>query len=114
METRSLKALSIQLLERNQRGNSKETKSFLRGENGGQKLPKASMKQNSASLQAQGYGCGQCGNKVYRQVTMWKTTPLPHGNEWEWEHRPTTGWQCEKCGAVYSIIVGSRGPILIQ
>jgi hypothetical protein len=43
---------------------------------------------------AQGYGCAACGNKIYQQVF--------------------NGWECEKCKAIYEIIGGSKGPVLIQ
>lgn len=38
----------------------------------------------SVRLRAIGYGCGKCGNRVYRQVP--------------------TGWMCEGCGMVFDLI----------
>ena len=42
------------------------------------------------SMQAMGYGCGRCGNKVYTQVGG--------------------GWLCDGCGMIFEVIGGSRGP----
>ncbi|MCJ7600011.1 MAG: hypothetical protein MUO63_00760 [Desulfobulbaceae bacterium] len=115
METRSLKALSMRFLQGNHQGNQKETESF----------PKETSRKHFGNFKettpapaqvakrAEGYGCGACGGKVYRQVTVWETRPLPPGSEWKYEHRPEVGWQCENCETVYPIIGGSRGPDIL-
>lgn len=71
-------------------------------------------KEYKPTARASTFGCGACGNMVYRQVTVWECTPLPPGGDWQYEHRPAVGWQCETCGAVFPIIGGSRGPVLLQ
>ena len=43
---------------------------------------------------ALGYGCAGCGCKTYQLVV--------------------NGWECENCKAVFEIIGGSKGPVLIQ
>ena len=43
---------------------------------------------------AQGYGCAGCGCKTYQQIL--------------------NGWECENCNAIFQIIGGSKGPVLIQ
>ncbi|MDA8163670.1 MAG: hypothetical protein M0017_01370 [Desulfobacteraceae bacterium] len=45
-------------------------------------------------IRALGYGCGKCGNRIYRQVSA--------------------GWLCEGCGMVFELIGGSRGPVPVH
>lgn len=77
------------------------------------RLLSSEKEQEVRSIRAEGYGC-TCGCRVYRQVTVWETRPLPPDGEWQYEHRPALGWQCEKCSAVYPLIGGSSGPVLVH
>ena len=47
-----------------------------------------------ASTLTFGYGCGRCGNRVYRLVPP--------------------GWMCERCGMVFELIGGIRGPVPVH
>ena len=56
------------------------------------------------------YGCAGCGNRVYLAVIVWGISELPTTSPWTHEHTPITHWKCKGCGAVFSIIGGSKGP----
>jgi len=123
METISIKALALKALEGNQQGNQKETKSFpMRKPDG--KPPKSfpvelpSARNQGASktkpVKALGYGCAGCSNRIYQAIEAWQTSELPPSSPWEQEHTPVTHWKCQGCGAVFSIIGGTRGPVFIQ
>ena len=70
--------------------------------------------QRSQPQQVRGYGCAGCGNRIYRAVTVWEMLNLPETAEFKYEHKPVTNWQCENCKAIYEIIGGTRGPVLVQ
>lgn len=63
---------------------------------------------------AQGYGCCVCGNSSYQQVEAWEMLDLPASSEWQQEHKQVVHWQCEGCKAIYEIIGGSEGLVLIN
>jgi len=72
------------------------------------------LQEEKKSSRARGYGCDNCGSQTYMAVRAWETYKLPTTSEWKHEHRAALHWQCEGCGAIFSIIGGSRGPIIIQ
>ena len=54
---------------------------------------------------AKGYGCAKCGNRIYTTFSNWKPEMFKSA------FRPVgDAWQCNKCGSVYALIDGSRGP----
>ena len=54
---------------------------------------------------ARGYGCSKCGNNIYSEFHGWKPGTFKSA------YQPVdNAWQCDKCGAVYSLIGGTRGP----
>ena len=66
--------------------------------------------QDENPTRARGYGCAACGNRIYLAVEQWELSELPQWSPWKHEHRPVIVWQCEKCGAIFKVIGGSRGP----
>ena len=70
--------------------------------------------QKSQPQRAKGYGCAGCDNRIYQAVKGWETNELPASSPWTYEHKVVIHWQCENCKAIYEIIGGSRGPVLIQ
>ena len=62
-------------------------------------------------IRAQGYGCG-CGHNLYHQVEDF--VEEPEDDNWEHQYRLSKVWQCENCKAIYELIGGTRGPVLIQ
>jgi hypothetical protein len=102
METISLKSLAVKILTENSEGNSQETKSFPGGK------PKGNQGA-SKETKARGYGCGDCGNKIYQAVNAWEMSELPAVSPWTYEYRMVTPWKCEHCDSVYEIIGRSKG-----
>ena len=122
METASLKSLAIKVLEGNQEGNSQETKSFLGGKQEGNssksfpvELPRVGNQETSRNdpIRARGYGCG-CGHSLYQQVEDFVKVEHPEDSEWKYLHTLAKLWMCEKCGATYQYIGGSKGPVIIN
>ena len=66
------------------------------------------------TARAKGYGCAGCGNKIYQAVNGWEISEPTSSFPWTHEHKPVIHWKCEGCGAVFEIIGGTRGPLLIQ
>ena len=72
------------------------------------------IEHKNKNVKAIGYGCAGCGNRIYQAVKVWDISELPASSPWTHEHKPITHWKCKGCGAVFSIIGGTRGPVLIQ
>ena len=116
METKSLKALALKVLERNHEGNSQETGSFPRNKQTGNSSKSFPVELSSVGNQettnkAKGYGC-TCGHNLYYQVEDFVEEPAD--DNWEHQYRFCKVWQCENCEAIYEYIGGNKGPLLIQ
>jgi hypothetical protein len=74
-------------------------------------LNSLSSQEKIKIVMAQGYGC-DCGHNLYQQVEGF--IEEPENANWEHQYRLSKVWQCENCKAIYEIIGGTRGPILIQ
>ena len=74
-------------------------------------LNSLSSQEGNKIKKARGYGCG-CGHNLYHQVEGF--IEEPEDTNWEHQYRLSKVWQCENCKAIYEIIGGSRGPVLIQ
>jgi len=72
------------------------------------------IEHKNKNVKAIGYGCAGCGNRIYQAVKVWDISELPASSPWTYEQKPITHWKCKGCGAVFSIIGGTRGPVLIQ
>ena len=68
------------------------------------------LSKKKPTTRARGYGCVNCGNKIYQAVNSWEMSELPAGSPWSHEHRPIIAWQCEQCEAVDEIVNGSLEP----
>jgi len=116
METKSLKALALKVLEGNHEGNSQETSSFPRNKQTGNSSKSFPVELSSVGNQettnkAKGYGC-TCGHNLYQHIEEFIEEPAD--DNWEHQYRLCKVWQCENCKAVYEIIGGTKGPVLIQ
>ena len=67
-------------------------------------------KVDGKPTKARGYGCAECGSKIYQTIQAWKMNELDQSSSWQYEHRLVTAWKCEGCGAVFQIIGGTKGP----
>ena len=76
--------------------------------------PKLVVIPKNESIKKLGYGCAGYGNRIYQAVKVWDISELPASSPWTHEHTPITHWKCKGCGAVFSIIGGTRGPVFIQ
>ena len=76
--------------------------------------PHSPLGRVKTEKKAQGYGCAGCGGKVYTKSEIWVSYMLPESSEWEQEHSLVMGWKCDKCGAEFQYIGGSRGPQIIN
>ena len=74
-------------------------------------LNSLSSQEKIKIVMAQGYGC-DCGHNLYQQVEDF--IEEPEDDKWEHQYKIDKVWQCENCKAIYEIIGGSRGPMLIQ
>jgi hypothetical protein len=66
------------------------------------------------TIKVAGYGCGNCGYRIYRAAQVWEMASLPETSNYQHEHTPVIHWQCEGCGAAFEIIGGIRGPKYIN
>ena len=74
-------------------------------------LNSLSSQEKIKIVMAQGYGC-DCGHNLYHQVEDF--IEEPEDAIWEHKYRLSKLWQCENCKAIYEIIGGTKGPVLIQ
>ena len=74
-------------------------------------LNSLSSQEKIKIVMAQGYGC-DCGHNLYHQVENF--VEEPEDDNWEHQYRLSKVLQCENCKAIYELIVGTRGPVLIQ
>ncbi len=118
--TADLKALALKGLMRNQQCNHDATSTQKECNSTPPKTPpKVALKlhrDNEPKKQnnAIGYGCGGCAGKVYTAAEIWVSYMLPESAEWEQEHSLVQGWKCDKCGAEFHYIGGSKGTQLIN
>lgn len=107
METASLKALAIKVLEGNREGNQQETKSFPRVKNRG---AFSGVRKPEKGV----VGTCRCGCKDCLETFSWQMVELPETEPWTHEHRRVSAWKCESCGEVYSMISETNESGLIQ
>jgi hypothetical protein len=72
------------------------------------------IEHRNENVKAIGYGCAGCGNRIYQAVKGWEISEPSASFPWTYKHKSVTHWKCEGCAAVFSIIGGTRGPLLIQ
>ena len=72
------------------------------------------IEHRNENIKAIGYGCAGCGNRMYQAVKRLEISEPTTSFTSTHEHKPMTHWKCEGCGAVFSIIGGSRGPVFIN